>query len=83
MTAPTKTATDDAHSAIVGLLGGRRMPLGTVLRELAARGFSRSSADAGVRTLVRRGVIVLTDDRHLHLPSDPAAQEAGSEQNGG
>ncbi|AGB27017.1 hypothetical protein Mycsm_06914 (plasmid) [Mycobacterium sp. JS623] len=80
MTAPTNTVADDAETAIVGLLGVRGVPLGTVLRELAARGFSRSSADAGVGTLIRRGVIVQTDDRHLRLPSDSAANGAHAEQ---
>jgi hypothetical protein len=83
MTAPTSTVTDDAQAAIVNVLGVRRVPLGTVLRELAARGFSRGSADAGVRTLIRRGVIVMTDDRHLHLPSDAVVDEARAEQCGG
>ena len=82
MTAPTSTIADDAHTAITGLIGVDGVPLGTVLRELASRGFSRSSADAGVRTLVRRGVIVLTEDRHLRLPSGSLANEAGPEHDG-
>ncbi|KMO82443.1 hypothetical protein [Mycolicibacterium chlorophenolicum] len=78
MTAPTSTVADDAQTAIVDLLGVRGVPLGTVLRELAARGFSRSSADAGVRTLIRRGVIVMTDDRHLHMPASTPAVRSES-----
>ncbi|MCV7256972.1 hypothetical protein H7J86_32835 [Mycobacterium hackensackense] len=83
MTAATGTVADDAQTAIVDLLGVRGVPLGTVLRELAGRGFSRSSADAGVRTLIRRGVIVMTDDRHLRLPSELPVNEAHAERCGG
>lgn len=68
MTATTDTVGDDVRTLIIGLLGPHGLPLGTVLRELAAYGLSRSAADTTVRTLANRGTIQLTDDRRVQLP---------------